>query len=100
MADQCKLWKPRVEARKENSFRVSRPPFWEQPQEWPKDQITKAMDFIILAGQRENIQSSRSTIDFILRRKLEEDMTWIENVMYQIEKLEVRMVEERIEVGI
>ncbi len=97
MANQCELWKPWVEAREEKSFKVSRPPFWEQPQEWPKNQILEAMDFIILAGRGETIQS-RSTIAFEIKRRLEEDMTWIENVVYLIEKKE-KMAVEKIKVG-
>lgn len=94
---QCELWRPVIESRTEKSFKVSRPPFWEHPQEWPKSDILKAMDFIILAGQGQAVQS-KSDISFILRRKLEEDMIWIENVMYQIEKLEkVQMVEKEKE---
>lgn len=94
---RCELWRPVLEKRTEKAFKVSRPPFWEHPQEWPKEDILKAMDFIILAGQGQAVQS-KSDISFILRRKLEEDMIWIENVMYQIEKLEkVQMVEKEKE---
>ncbi len=85
MAEKCELYKLQLIWSQSKAFCISRPPYWEKPQEWPKDDILTAIDFIIEASK---ISETKSAAYYEVKRKAVDDFIWIENAVFALEKIQ------------
>ena len=85
MAEKCELYKLQLIWSQSKSFNISRPPYWIKPQEWPKDDILRAIDFIIESSK---IPETKSAAYYEVKRKVADDFIWIENAVFALEKIQ------------
>ena len=85
MAEKCELYKLQLIWSQSKAFCISRPPYWENPQEWPKDDILVAIDFIIEASK---MPETKSAAYYEVKRKAADDFIWIENAVFALEKIQ------------